>query len=63
MRSLAWARVLSTWLSWLEHALVDAEEVDAPGERVGLGLEDVGEQLGVLVGFSDDARRPPSRRA
>ena len=30
------------------HALVDAEEVDAAGERVGAGLEDVGEHLAVL---------------
>ena len=32
----------------LEHSLVDAEHVDPPGERVGPGLEYVGEQLAVL---------------
>jgi hypothetical protein len=51
---LAWARVFSTCVSWLHDALVDAEEVDAPGERVGLRLEDVGEQLGVRVGLERD---------
>jgi hypothetical protein len=30
------------------HALVDAEQVDATGERVGARLEDVGEHLAVL---------------
>ncbi len=32
----------------LEHALVDPEEVDPAGERVGAGLEHVGEQLLVV---------------
>ena len=35
MRSLACARVLSTVAVVVHDALVDAEEVDAPGERVG----------------------------
>ena len=33
------------------HALVDAQQVDPPGERVGAGLEDVGEQVAVLDGL------------
>ena len=35
----------------LDDALVDAEQVDAPGERIGAGLEDVGEHLFVLDRF------------
>ena len=49
MRSLAWARVFSVRVG-LDRALVDPEEVDAPGERVGLGLEHVGEELALEVG-------------
>ena len=37
-----------------QHALVDAQQVDPPGERVGAGLEHVGEQLAVLVGAQLD---------
>jgi hypothetical protein len=40
-----------------QHALVDAEEVDAPRERVGLRLEDVGEELLVLVRLEGDVRK------
>jgi hypothetical protein len=36
-------------------ALVDAEEVDSPGERVGAGLEHVGEHLAVLRRLEADA--------
>jgi hypothetical protein len=38
-------------------ALIDAEEVDAPGELVGLRLEHEGEQLLVLVGLQRDLRQ------
>jgi phosphoenolpyruvate-protein kinase (PTS system EI component) len=34
----------------VHHALVDTEQVDAPSERVGAGLEDVREELALLVG-------------
>ena len=60
MRSLSCVRVLSTWRVVPHHALVDAEQVDAPGERVGAGLEHVGEELGVLVGLERAARRASS---
>ena len=43
------------------HALVDAQQVDPPGERVGARLEDVGEQLALLRRLEldlADAQRP-----
>src|ERR1035437_1737399 len=43
-----------------EYALVDAEQVDPPRERVGPGLEHVGEQLLVLDRIE---RKLPSRQA
>ena len=47
MRSLVCDRVFATCVSWRERALVHAQQVDATGERVGAGLEDVGEQLAI----------------
>ncbi len=44
-------------------ALVDAEEVDPPGERVGLRLEDVGEQRRLGVGLQRDLGQLERRRA
>jgi hypothetical protein len=38
----------------VHRALVDPEHVDAPGERVRAGLEDVGEELLVLGGLQRD---------
>ena len=47
IRSLECARVLRELAVVRERALEDAQQVDAPGERVGAGLEDVGEQLAI----------------